>query len=74
MSKLKILSFTPVEATFIKSLPLHHSQEIILENEDECCLQYLIHSTYDFIMEILAMGCKVKVIEAKDLKTAIVRT
>jgi len=68
MSKLKILSFTPVEAKFIKSLPLHHSQEIILENEDECCLQYLIHSTYDFIMEILARGRKVKVIEPKTSK------
>jgi predicted DNA-binding transcriptional regulator YafY len=71
--KKVVLSFTPIEAKYIKSLPLHHSQQIILDNEGECRFQYLIHTTYDFIMEILAIGSKVKVLEPKELKTAIVQ-
>lgn len=71
--KKVILSFSPIEAKFIKSLPLHHSQQIILENEDECRFQYLIHTTHDFIMEILARGSKVKVLEPKGLKSSIVK-
>jgi predicted DNA-binding transcriptional regulator YafY len=71
--KKVVLSFTPIEAKYIKSLPLHHSQQIILENADECRFQYLIHTTYDFIMEILAIGSKVKVLEPNELRTAIIQ-
>lgn len=70
--KKVVLSFTPIEAKYIKSLPLHHSQQIILDNADECRFQYLIHTTYDFIMEIKAIGSKVKVLEPKELRKAII--
>src|SRR5690625_1054648 len=43
-----VLSFTPFEARYIKSLPLHQSQEIIKENEDETRFQYYLAPTYDF--------------------------
>ena len=62
-----ILSFTPEQGRYVESLPLHHSQQLILENEDDIRFRYFIKPTYDFRMEILSYGDQVKVIEPKNL-------
>lgn len=67
-----VLSFTPTEGRYVKSLPLHHSQKEILNNEEECRFEYELAPTYDFKMEILSYGNTVKVIEPESLKKDIV--
>lgn len=62
-----VLSFSRFQANFIKTLPLHPSQKIILEDNNFCIIELLIHPTYDFIMEILSMGNEVKVLEPLSL-------
>ena len=66
-----ILSFTPHEGRYVESLPLHHSQELVLENEEEIRFRYFIRPTYDFRMELLSYGDKVKVVKPKALKRDI---
>ncbi|MBZ9631605.1 WYL domain-containing protein [Salegentibacter sp. LM13S] len=66
-----ILSFTPREGRYVESLPLHHSQKLILNNEKEIRFSYFIRPTYDFRMEILSYGDQVKVVEPKALQTQI---
>ena len=66
-----VLSFTPREGRYVESLPLHHSQQLILKNEDEMRFSYFIRPTYDFRMEILSYGDQVKVIEPDSLKSQI---
>ena len=66
-----ILTFSPDEADYIKSLPLHYSQKIILENDKEFRVELFLSPTYDFIMEILSMGKEVKVVEPNVLKEKI---
>ena len=66
-----ILAFTPFQAKYIKSLPLHASQEIIFENEKECHLKLFVQPTEDLIMEILSHGANVKVLEPESLKNEI---
>lgn len=66
-----ILSFTLQQGRYIKSLPLHHSQELILENEKEIRFSYFISPTYDFRMEILSYGDQVKVLEPNGLRNEI---
>jgi predicted DNA-binding transcriptional regulator YafY len=55
-------------------LPLHESQVIIQDNEDELLIRITIYVTHDFIMEILSYGESVKVIKPVnliyDLKTS----
>lgn len=62
-----ILSFTPVQGKYIKSLPLHESQQILIDNEDELRIKLTMFVTYDFIMELLSYGENLKVIEPKRL-------
>ena len=66
-----ILSFTLQQGRYIKSLPLHHSQELILENEEEIRFSYFISPTYDFRMEILSYGDQVKVLQPESLRETI---
>lgn len=66
-----ILSFTPREGRYVESLPLHHSQQLILSNDDEIRFSYFIRPTYDFRMEILSYGDQIKVVEPESLKSEI---
>jgi predicted DNA-binding transcriptional regulator YafY len=66
-----ILSFDPEQGRFVKSLPLHSTQEIILENEFEFRIKLKICVTRDFVMELLSFGDSVKVIEPTSLKKKV---
>jgi predicted DNA-binding transcriptional regulator YafY len=69
-----ILSFDPFQGKYIKSLPLHESQEILQDNDKELLIRLTLFVTHDFLMEILSFGGYVKVIQPvnliEDVKTA----
>ena len=62
-----ILSFDPYQGKYIKSLPLHESQEILQDNDKELLIKLTLFITYDFLMEILSHGEYVKVIQPDNL-------
>ncbi|MCD4679675.1 MAG: WYL domain-containing protein [Bacteroidales bacterium] len=70
-----VLSFTPLQGKYVKYLPLHRSQEIIEENENEFRIKLTITPNYEFKQRILMLGDTVKVIEPKwlvdDIKEAL---
>ncbi|KAK3582379.1 hypothetical protein CHS0354_023923 [Potamilus streckersoni] len=62
-----ILSFTPLQGMYVKTLPLHETQEVMIDNENECRIKLKFHVTHDFVMELLSLGSNVKVIEPRSL-------
>jgi predicted DNA-binding transcriptional regulator YafY len=58
-----VLSFDPIQGKYIKTLPLHESQEILVDNQDELLIKLTLFVTHDFFMEILSFGENVKVIQ-----------
>lgn len=66
-----ILSFTLEQGRYIQSLPIHHSQQVVVENRDEIRFGYFIKPTLDFKMEILSYGNQVKVISPESLQDQI---
>lgn len=62
-----ILSFDPFQGKYIKSLPLHETQEIIADNEDELLIRLKLFITHDFFMELMSHGESVKVIKPDSL-------
>jgi len=60
-----ILSFTPFQGKYIKSLPLHSTQKTIIDNQEELRISLNIYITEDFKMEILSFGENVKVLKPK---------
>jgi predicted DNA-binding transcriptional regulator YafY len=62
-----ILSFSPFQGKYIKTLPLHQTQQVILDNEDEVRVILKLCLTHDLLMELLSFGEEMKVIEPKEL-------
>ncbi|MBK7712807.1 MAG: WYL domain-containing protein [Bacteroidales bacterium] len=73
-----VLSFDPLQGKYIKSLPLHESQEILQDNQNEIVIRLKIYLTHDFFMEILSYGDSVRVIKPdlliNDLKASLQNT
>lgn len=68
-----ILSFNARDGYFLKSLPLHHSQQIIADqpDEDKFIISVYLKITKDFIMEILSRSASLQVIEPLHLREEI---
>lgn len=62
------LSFNKVQGNYVKTLPLHHSQKVIKETEQETVVALELVPTYDFEREILSFGNAVKVLKPKYLR------
>lgn len=63
-----ILSFKQPQGGFVKSLPIHHSQKILLDNEYELTLELTLVPTYDFYQELLTHAEMLKIVEPKTAK------
>ena len=57
-----VLSFTPLQGKYIKTLPLHTSQNILTDNDEECRISLHIVPNFELCQEILKHGDAVKVI------------
>ena len=62
-----VLSFEPVQGKYIKSMPLHESQQVIVDNDKELRIKLLVYTTYDFKMELLSYGENLIVVEPASL-------
>jgi len=67
-----ILSFEPEHGKYIKSYPLHESQTILRDDEDELRIKLSLYVTLDLIMEILFHRDKVEIIAPKSLREEVV--
>lgn len=72
--EIVIISMTPAQFKYFNTLPLHHSQEVILKSDNEIRIKLLLVITPDFIMELLSYGTKIKIIEPKELIDEIRRS
>uniref|UniRef100_UPI0040495056 helix-turn-helix transcriptional regulator n=1 Tax=Gelidibacter sp. TaxID=2018083 RepID=UPI0040495056 len=66
-----ILSFDPFQGKYIKTLPLHETQKVLLDNDQETRIKLKLCLTHDLFMELLSFGDNMKVIEPKKLADEI---
>lgn len=66
-----ILSFDPFQGKYIKTLPLHETQEVLVDNDQETRIKLKLCLTHDLVMELLSFGDNMKVIEPKKLADEI---
>lgn len=53
---------------YIETLPLHHSQRIIEENDTYAIFELKVHTTYDFLQELLSHGPSVELVSPQWLR------
>lgn len=56
-----IISCSAFQGKYFKSLPLHKSQKIIVDNEKEFKFSITVQVTYDLLIELLSYGANIKV-------------
>lgn len=67
-----ILSFERLQGQYVKHTPLHHSQKILKDTKDELLVSLFLIPTFDFRMELLSYGNKVKVIQPESFKNELI--
>lgn len=66
------LSFTNLQGKYIGSLPMHHSQKVLIDNKDEYRISlHLIPTEHDFMRDLLYFGNSVTVIKPQWLAKRI---
>ena len=66
-----VLSFAYEQGQYVHDYPLHHSQKLIKETNEEVIFELHIKITYDFELELLSHGGHLKVIEPATLRKAM---
>ena len=66
-----ILLLNPFQGKYIKTLPLHETQQVLVDNDKETRIKLKLCLTHDLIMELLSFGDNMKVIEPKSLADEI---
>ena len=57
-----ILSFTPFQGKYVKTLPLHHSQKILVDTDEELRISLHVIPNFELTQKILMQANQVKVI------------
>jgi len=68
------LAATKEQARYIITQPLHDSQELIEEKEDEVIFKYFLSPTFEFQSQILGWGDQVKVLEPAEFRNQVVQS
>lgn len=66
-----ILSFTPFQGKYIKTLPLHTTQKVLVDNEKELQISLKLCITHDLVMELLSFAAEIKVLKPEALVNEI---
>lgn len=67
------LRYSPLDGRFIKSVPIHHSQRILADNDEEFRIALRLRITNDFVMELLSRSKSLEVIRPQRLREEIRR-
>lgn len=65
------LCYDALDGRFIKSVPLHHSQCILVDNDNEFRISLRLRITNDFVMELLSRSRSLTVIHPQSLRERI---
>ncbi|WP_163710235.1 helix-turn-helix transcriptional regulator [Mangrovibacterium lignilyticum] len=73
-----VLSFTPTQGKYIKTLPLHSSQKLLVDNDNECRISIDVIPNYELTQQILKYGDTIRVLTpdwlANEIKQNLKRT
>lgn len=65
------LSYDALDGKFLKSLPLHHSQRVLCDTEQEFRIALRLRITNDFVMELLSRSRSLTVISPQHLRERV---
>ena len=70
-AKKIILKADEIAAKYIKSQPIHHSQDIIKESENGTYFEFKLLLSEELIRTLLSYGGEIEIIEPQELKRVL---
>lgn len=67
-----VLKFTPFQAKYIKTLPIHKSQEILSDTDEECTVRLRVNLNHELKQRILMYCGEVEVVKPTQLRNEII--
>jgi predicted DNA-binding transcriptional regulator YafY len=62
-----VLSFTPLQGNYLKTLKIHHTQKTLVDNESEYRISVRVAPSWEFYEKILGYGHTVKVVSPREI-------
>lgn len=69
-----VLKFNLKQGNYIRTRPLHHSQELVSQDEDSMTFRLRLKPTLDFVQELLSYGFTLQVLAPESLVQEMRRT
>ncbi len=69
-----LLSFTPMQAKYIKTIPIHHSQKVVKDTDKQTVISLELVLNTELKMQILSYGENVRVLKPEHLANEIYET
>lgn len=66
-----VIKVTCDQGMYIKTLPLHHSQKLIHQDNDYMTFELYLRPCYDFVQELLSYGSELEVISPESLRKEV---
>jgi predicted DNA-binding transcriptional regulator YafY len=63
-----IISFEPEQGNYLKTLPIHDTQEIIEDNNDKFVIKVIVKPSYEFYSKILSYGKTATILSPDSIK------
>lgn len=65
------LAYSPLDGSFLKAMPLHRSQTVLADNDEEFRIRLRLRITNDFVMALLSRSASLTVIRPVHLRERI---
>lgn len=62
------IAFTPFQAQYVITQPLHHSQELVSETKDRIVFRYFLVPNFEFYAQILGWGDEVEILKPEKVR------
>jgi len=66
-----IISFTPFQGNYLRTLPIHSTQKILVDDENEFKIQITVIPSYEFYSKIRSYGEQAKIISPSNIADII---
>ncbi|AOW16487.1 hypothetical protein LPB03_02950 [Polaribacter vadi] len=67
-----IISFGPEQADYLKTLPIHSTQQIIKKNKKELIIKVIVKPSYEFFSKIYSYGSNATVISPNSIRDVFI--
>jgi predicted DNA-binding transcriptional regulator YafY len=69
-----IISFTPYQGNYLRTLPIHNTQEIIEDNDEKFVIKVTVKPSYEFYSKIFSYGFDATIISPKPIRERVFKT